>query len=392
MAQSVDVIVLGGGIVGASTAYALVKQGYSVRLVDQYEVGHKRGSSHGDGRVVRFNYTEAIYVEMAMQAYQAWDTLSTAADEKLLHTTGLIEYAPVGDEAITVTERILKQYDIAYERLSTQVANERFPQYNFDKEGDILFQPGGAVACATPAVKALWRLFIEAGGIAQTNTRIKAMDVQAEQITLTTESGEILQSAQLVLAAGGWTKQFAAQLGLDLPLDVTQEILAYFPPKSDVVNHHVGTMPVMLDHFKIPDTDAQFYSLPMIDVQGVKMGWHHSGVDMNPDDERRIVPEIVSELQAWVDRRYPHLQNEPMQIDTCLYTNTPDYHFILDKHPQYDNVTIGAGFSGHGFKFGPLLGELLASLVTQQTPSISLDTFALARFSNPEKLDKRIGA
>ncbi|MEM9950477.1 MAG: N-methyl-L-tryptophan oxidase [Chloroflexota bacterium] len=392
MPQKTDVIVLGGGIVGASTAYALVNKGKSVRLVDQYQAGHKRGSSHGDGRVVRFNYTEAIYVEMAMHAYKAWDDLSSRVGDPLIKRTGLLEYGPVGDESIQLSERILQDYDIPYEPLSVEQARERFPQYAFPDEGEIIYQPDGAVALATSAVKALWQLFEADGGILQPNTRITQIDI-GDTVTLTTASGETLEADSLVITAGGWAIKLAQQTGLTLPLDVTQEILAYFPPKEDATaNHHVGTMPVMLDNFKLPDSDAPFYCLPMIDVQGVKMGWHHSGVAMDADEERRIVPEIVAELKNWQARRFPQLQNEPIQVDTCLYTNTPDYHFVLDRHPAHNNVVIGAGFSGHGFKFGPLLGEILASLLIGEASPVNLETFSIARFQDEASLEKRVGA
>lgn len=392
MSEIYDVIVLGGGIVGASTAYSLVKQGQNVLLLDQFEAGHSHGSSHGDGRVVRFNYTEAIYVEMAMLAYEAWQTLSEEAGETLLQETGLLEYGEIGDEAIAVTEAILKQYDIAYERLSPDEANQRFPQYHFKANSDIIFQPRGAVAFATPAVKALWRLTEAKGGRTLSGKRVKSIDAQDNAVTVTSDEGEQFTAKNLVITGGGWTRMLAQQLDLDLPLTVTQEVLAYFAPKDDTVNHRVGTMPVMLDHHRLPNLDASFYCLPIVDIQGVKAGWHHSGHIIHPDDERVIPDEVMSALQGWIDRAFPHLSNEPIEVLTCLYTNTPDYHFILDKHPQYDNVIIGTGFSGHGFKFGPVLGDLLADLVLGSDTSIALDDFAISRFENPELLAKRLGA
>ncbi len=392
MPEIYDVIVVGGGIVGASTAYALVKQGQKVLLLDQFEAGHAHGSSHGDGRVVRFNYTESIYVEMAMLAYQAWDALSADAGETLIQETGLLEYGEAGDEAIAVTEKILNQYDIAYELLDADTANQRFPQFHFRANSDIIFQPRGAVAFATPAVKALWRLTEAKGGQTLSGKRITAIDAQADSVTVTSDDGEEFTARQLVLTGGGWTKGLAKQLDLDLPLMVTQEVLAYFAPKDDTVNHHVGVMPVMLDHHRLPNTEASFYCLPIVDIQGVKAGWHHSGHIIHPDDERVIPDEVMSALKGWIDRAFPHLSTEPIEVLTCLYTNTPDYHFILDKHPQYDNVTIGTGFSGHGFKFGPVLGDLLADLVLGHTSPIALDTFAISRFEHPDLLDKRLGA
>jgi monomeric sarcosine oxidase len=391
MTATYDVMVLGGGIVGAATAYALLNKGQKVLLLEQFEPGHKNGSSHGDGRIVRFNYPEAIYVEMATHSYPAWGRLGAAAGKPLIQKTGLIEYGPANCEQIQDSESQLQRYGLAYEMLDANTANERFPQLHFNDNTMILYQPEGAVAFATPAVLALWQLFREGGGTAITGKRITGIDVSANQVTLTDSEGTAYTAPKVVIAAGGWAKQLLATIGLDLPLTVSQEVLGYFPPKDDSVNHRVGTMPILID-FHAP-LYAPFYSLPIVDIGGVKMGWHHTGVEMQPDNERVVPQRILDGMRGWIERSFPHLQPDPLEVVTCLYTNTPDYHFILDKHPQYANVVIGAGFSGHGFKFGPFLGELLAALALDETPSVSLETFALARFHDTvSELEKRTGA
>ena len=392
MSHDYDVIVLGGGIAGASTAYALVKQGQNVLLIDRFEPGHKQGSSHGDGRIIRFNYTEAIYVEMAMQVYPLWAELSAESGEDFIIESGLIEYGNASTKEIAITEGVLSQYDIPYERLTPAEAQERFPQFTFEEDSQILFQPGGGVVRATPAVMALWRLVKEKGGTTLTGKPIQSISAEDNQVSVTLENGETLSAKNLVLTAGGWTKKLAAQLNLDLPLTVTQEVLAYFPSKNDSINHQAGTMPGMIDYNIYDGIEPHFYSLPMIEIQGVKLGRHHAGSEIDADNVRYIDHEVVETMKRQITRRYPQLNSEPIDMQSCLYTDTPDYHFILDKHPQYDNVTIGAGFSGHGFKFGPLLGKILAGLVLGQEAPVALDTFRIKRFDNLETLDKRLGA
>ncbi len=378
MPQKYDAIVLGGGIVGAATAYALVNKGQQVLLIEQFEPGHKQGSSHGDGRVVRFNYGESIYVEMALLGYPAWERLSQAAGQPLLQKTGLLEYGPANCQPIQETEAQLQQHQLAYEKLTAAEAGERFPQFRFAENTTILYQPEGAVAFATPAVLALWRLFRERGGHAVTGRRVAGIQVEADSVTLHDTQGEGYSAAKLVIAAGSWAKQLLQPLGLDLPLVVTQEVLAYFPPIDERVNHRVGTMPIMIDFHD----DRSFYCLPIVDIGGVKMGWHHTGPVIQPDDERVIPAPILDGMKGWITRVFPHLDPLPVDIHTCLYTNTPDYHFVLDRHPQHDHVVIGAACSGHAFKFGPILGELLAGLVLGETLPLSLETFALSRFQD----------
>lgn len=391
MSQNYDVIVVGGGIVGASTAYSLVKQGQNVLLIDQFEPGHNQGSSHGDGRIIRFNYTEAIYVEMAMQVYPLWADLATDSGENFIIESGLLEYGDAERKEIAITEEVMEKYDIPYERLSPSQAQERFPQFTFEEDSQVLFQPGGGVVRATSAVKALWRLVQEKGGTTLTGKRIESVSAEKNRVTVTIENGETIEAKNLVLTAGGWTKKLTSQLNLDLPLTVTQEVLAYFPAKDTTVNHQAGTMPGMIDYNVYDGIDPHFYSLPMVETQGVKMGRHHAGSEIDADNERYIDHEVVETMKRQIIRRYPNLIPEPFDLQSCLYTDTPDYHFILDKHPQYDNVTIGAGFSGHGFKFGPLLGEILAGLVLGQEAPVSLDTFSIKRFDDMDNLDKLFG-
>lgn len=387
MATQYDVIVLGGGIVGAASAYHLAQSGLKTLLVDQFEPGHKRGSSHGDGRVVRFNYTEAIYVEMARLAYTAWDALSTAAGRPLWQKTGLVEYGPQGHEAIAQSEQVLRRFDLPYERLTSQVANGRFPQVQFAPDTDIIYQGDGAVAFATPAVQALWRLASAAGADTLTGTRVTDIDLDNEMLRLQTAEGVLLQASRLVVTVGAWAGNMLQQLGLDIPLEVTQELLSYFAPTNDV-DHRVGHMPVLIDYH----TEAPFYSVPQIDVPGVKVGWHHTGTVVDPDNPQAATEHLLAGTQGWVERVFPHLSTAAIHTETCLYTNTPDYHFIMDHHPQHQNIVVGAGFSGHGFKFGPLLGEILSCLVQEKAAPVTLDTFSLARFDTPEQLQKRIGA
>jgi monomeric sarcosine oxidase len=384
-----DVIVLGGGIMGISTALALVDAGKKVLLLEQFEPGHIKGSSHGDGRVVRFNYTEGIYVEMAKLGYPAWERLSRDSGESLLLKTGILEYGPMGSREVHESETQLKHYAIPYETLSTSEAAKRFPQYRLKENTHIIYQPEGAVARATPAVLASWRLFQARGGTAVTGRRIKKLEISSEQVKVTSQTGESWEAASLVLTTGSWSKDMVEAMGMSLPLLATQETLAYFAPKENAPSHRVGDMPIMIDYH---DAENPFYCLPIVDVQGVKLGWHHTGKVIHPDDSRETPTPILEGMREWISQTFPHLHPHEIQIASCLYTNTPDYHFILDKHPNYENVVIAAGFSGHGFKFGPIIGEILAQLVMGNPSPLSLDTFRITRFESNEKLEHHLGA
>jgi monomeric sarcosine oxidase len=383
-----DVLVLGGGVVGAATAYALQRQGQRVALFEQFEPGHTRGSSHGDGRIVRFNYSEAIYVEMALLGYPAWERLTQAAGRELKQQTGLIEYGPRHSPPIEASESHLRQFGLPYERLTPNEAMQRFPQFHFAEDATVLYQAAGGVAFASPTVLALWRLFQDSGGTAMSGQRIDRIEIETDGVILHSRD-QRWRGRNLVLAAGGWSAQLAAALELHLPIEVTQEVLAYFPSQDGSVDHHVGVMPAMIDYH---DQERQFYCLPQVEIPGVKVGWHHSGLVVDADQRGPRPDWIVAGMQDWIRLVFPHLAPAPIEVLDCLYSNTPDYHFILDRHPRFEHVVIGAGFSGHGFKFGPIVGEILADLVLGKEPPLNLPTFALARFDQPDRLQRRSGA
>lgn len=387
-----DVLVLGGGIIGASTAYALSQQGQHVLLIDRYVPGHEKGSSHGDGRIVRFNYTEDIYVQMAQLAFPAWDNLSQIVGKPLVQKTGIVEYGPADSEPIRLSEENLAAQNIPYQTLSPQDAREQFPQFAFADGTRTLYQASGSVAFATPAVEALWQLTAEMGSETLSQTHIVQIDAGDSQVTLHAEDGSLYTGRKLVLAAGSWMKPLCAMLDVSLPLAATQEVLCYYPSsETSAISHQVGIMPSVVDYHG--DEDVPFYCLPQVEIPGVKAGWHHSGVEIDPSDPRPPASEaVIQAVNEWIERLFPHLVPEPIKVLTCLYTNTPDYHFILDKHPTLDNVLLAAGFSGHGFKFGPIIGDLLADWLLDKQPALALDAFQLARFADNRDLSHHVGA
>lgn len=382
-----DTIILGGGIMGAATADALLQRGQRVLLVEQFEPGHTRGSSHGDGRIIRFAYPEPIYVEMAMLAYPAWDTLIARAGEPLMQTTGGWDCGPADSLELHELEANFQHFAIPYERLTAHESNRRFPQFHLDEGSEAIYQSEAGVLFASRAVLALWRLVRAAGATTVTGERVAEVASDGEQVTVTTAVGSQWRAKRLIVTAGGWAKGVLAGLGLDLPLLITQEQVAYFAPQDDL-DHRAEVMPVFIDYHP----GNPFYGLPQIEIPGVKVGWHHMGQPIDPDHPQPLDPANLEATQRFVGARLPHLSQTPIEQLPCLYTNTPDYHFILDRHPALPNIIIGSGFSGHGFKFGPVIGSILAALALDEPPPLTLDTFSLSRFTAPTPLPRRTGA
>ena len=381
-----DTIIVGGGIVGAATAYALATSGQKILLLDQFEPGHTRGSSHGDGRIIRFNYPEAVYVQMARLAYAAWDRLSNVARQPLTQKTGIAECGPADNPQIAEQIANFEETGVPYEAMDGTTYMQHFPQVKVPTESVVLLQPDGGAVFATPAVLALWRLIAALGAETLSGQRVTQIDATDAGVTVHAIN-QTWEANKVVIAAGGWTNTLLKLLGIMLPLEVTQEQLAYFAPKDDT-DHRLGSINAMLDWHH----DPPFYCIPQIEIAGIKVGWHHTGNPINPDQPRFDNQDIINGMSAWVGERFPHLHTTPLQTVTCLYTNTPDYHFVLDTHPMQKNVVIGAGFSGHGFKFGPTIGEILAALVKEEAPPLDVSTFSIARFNDPSILQKRTGA
>lgn len=383
------IMVLGGGIIGAAAAYTLAKRGERVLLVDQFAPGHERGSSHGDGRILRFNYPEAIYLAMAKQVYPMWDTLSEQAGKPLTAKTGLWEVAPAGSGFLAETEANLQAGGIPIERLTPAESRQRFPLLHIDDHSEAIYQPDGAVMFADRAVQTYWDLAEAHGANTRTNTRITALDVTKRVVTLHTEHGEMLTGSRLLIAAGGWLNKLLAPLGVTLPLTVTQEQVGFFASKDPArYRHTAGAFPVVLDYH----SDPIHYSLPQIDVPGLKAGWHHAGAEIDADAPQPLSTAITSGIEKWVGERFPYLEPIPFKTLSCLYVDTPDLHFIIDRLPTIPEIVVAAGFSGHGFKFAPILGEGLADLLTDREPALDLSLFALGRFATPDQLQRRTGA
>ncbi len=376
MTSVYSAIVLGGGIAGAATAEALARRGQRVLLVEQFAPGHTRGSSHGDGRIIRYAYADPVYVELAQMAYPLWQEAGRRAGERLIHITGGWDCDVANSPQLAEMEANFRRYNLAYQRLTAQQSNRRWPQFHLPDGSEAIFQPDGGVAFADRAVRAFWRLAQAAGADVVTGERIVGLEVVAGRVTLHSETGRMYTGERLALTAGSWSGRLLQHLGLSLPLTPLQVQVAHFPVLS-TMPHGVEAMPVFIDYH----TPQPFYGLPQIERPGVKVGWHTAGQPLtDPDEEHPLNAADLAVLCRFVGQRLPHLGTTPLQTILCRYTLTPDEHFVIDRHPELPQVVIGTGFSGHGFKFGPALGELITRLLLQERVDFDLTRFALSRF------------
>lgn len=327
---------------GAATARALARDGHDVTVFEQFAVGHGRGSSHGATRVFRFSYPDPGYVAMAMEALELWRDLEREVGETLLTTTGGLDAGKALDDHV----RALRQCGAECEVLDPDETAARFPWLG-RVEGPVLFQGDGGVAAAEGSWRAFLRSAQEHGASLRDGTKVAAVRPSAGGVVVETSDGA-LEADVAVVTAGGWVKGLLAPLGIDVPVRPTRETVAYF----DFDEPRVTTL--------VEWGDPSIYALPS--GPGVlKAGEHQAGETTDPAEEGQVDEESVRRLSDWVARRFPAANPEPTHAETCIYTNTPDDRFVLERHGA---VVVGSPCSGHGFKFAPLIGKRLAELAT----------------------------
>lgn len=372
-----DELIIGGGVVGSSAALHLAQRGRRVAVLEQFEPGHTRGSSHGDGRIIRYAYAEPEYVEMARQAYALWRDLGQRAGVELLTLTGGWDCGPADHPHLAALEANYRAFGLPHERLTAAASRARFPHFALPATSQAVYQPDGGIVRASLAVKTLWVLAERAGAQLFPHTRVQAVEPGPAHVTIRAANGRTWQAGQVILAAGAWLNDLLAPTGLQLPLTVTQEQAAYFEARWNApVSHRVGHMPVFIDHHG-PRHNLSFYGLPQIDFPGVKVGLHHAGAVIHPDQRAALNDEALEALRAYVAERLPHLHTQPQWPLTCLYTSTPDEHFRLGRHPHAPALMVASACSGHGFKFGPVTGAVLAELALGQPTRVDIRPFAL---------------
>lgn len=323
-----EVVVVGAGIMGSATAHALAGRGRDVLLLEQFQVGHERGSSHGRSRIVRLAYPEVEFVELAKEAFVGWRELEQESGQELLELNGLLELVEDSDRS---SRDALEAAGAEYELLDAAGARERWP-VGVPDGWTALFQPEAGIVRADLAHRAFVDRALARGARLQEETRVESLDdVDAKAVVVT---------------AGPWVKSFFP----DLPVRTTRETVAYFRREGDPLPSVVHLDPVTRGHAMYSLHDA---------VHGLKAGAHHAGAEVSPEEQGEPDPALVERISEWVARTYPDADPNPVGTETCMYTTTADEHFILERRGK---VVIGSACSGHGFKFAPAIGSRLAGM------------------------------
>lgn len=358
-----DCIVLGLGAMGSGACWALARRGASVLGIEQFGIGHSRGSSHGDTRIIRRSYFEhPDYVPLMGRAYELWNELEQAAGATLLIRNGLLLAGLPDGEVITGVRRAAQQHHLALQSLTAAEARREFPAFAIPDEYDVIFERDAGFLAVESCVRAMADRAARLGAEIHANERVLGWTSDGKLARVTTDR-QTYTAKRLIITAGAWSGQVLSDLGLSLRV---QRKVQLWLGTTDDRTHVQSGFPVFCFV-----TNGFYYGFPSLDGQSMKIA-EHSGEEFvaSPDTlDRTFHPRDAQRVQEFAQRHIRGVTTEVQRYSVCMYTMSSDGNFIIDRHPQHENVAVAAGFSGHGFKFAPLVGEVLADLVTNgQTP------------------------
>jgi sarcosine oxidase len=359
------IIVVGAGCFGAWIAYCLARSGHAVTLVDAYGPGNSRASSGGETRVIRMGYgAQEIYTQWSWRSLERWKALFERADPTLLRETGVLWMARDEDALTTSTLATLKRVGVPHERLSRAQLESRWPQIDFGGVTWAIHEPQSGVLMARRAVAAVVRE-AEREGVSYVAAAVQppVLAVQPPATgrgridTITTQSGQTIGAATFVFACGPWLPKLFPDLLGDRIFATRQEILYFGAPQGDG-RFAPPAMPAWIDF------GEEMYGIPDIEARGFKIALDRHGPPFDPDTGDRVAGQTFDAVRAYLVRRFPALRDAPLvAAEVCQYENSCNGDFLIDRHPELENVWLVGGGSGHGFKHGPAVGEYVARLV-----------------------------
>ncbi|GAB4385718.1 MAG: N-methyl-L-tryptophan oxidase [Elainellaceae cyanobacterium] len=380
MAQQYDAIVLGAGGMGSAAAYYLAKAGQKVLLLEQFELNHQKGSSYGHSRAIRYAYDHPIYINLMRAAYPLWFALEAEAGEQLYVKTGGLDLSFPDQLSFQDLRRSMDQAQLPYEHLTTSEVHQRFPQFCLDDGMEAFYQEDSGFLKASRCVLSHIRLAQARGATVIDATPVTKIIPNVNGVEIKTIA-DTYYADRLIITAGGWAKSLLAEQDIHLPLQIMPCQLGFYQSQNSV-EFVPGQLPVFFFHM-VGDYGEMPYGIPHAEEAiGIKLttfqGWetveHPDQVDYTPS------LEWTEGMRRFAQQYLPRAAGPLLSTRRCLYTLTPDQHFVIDTHPNHKQIAIAAGFSGHGFKFSTLVGKMLTELALNGKTEYDTSLFKLSRF------------
>ncbi|MBA3825493.1 MAG: N-methyl-L-tryptophan oxidase [Ktedonobacterales bacterium] len=367
------VLVIGGGVNGLATADALAGAGAQVTVLERHTVGHAWASSHGLSRAIRHEYgPQAIYTRMVARSLRLWADLARETGRHLYTETGVLTLGYTDDGQTVAGYETMRAEGLPVDLLPPDVCERRFPQFRVGAHTAITYNPVGGMMHASECLAALSERLRARGGEIREGVAVAHVDPHGDHGRVTLADGTTLEADRVVVTAGPWVHDVLQELAL--PIRATRQQVCYFAGLAPEL-FGLGRFPVFL-------SEMHYYGFPMARTNWLKIASHMIGANVDPNMPYLPDEAEVAAVRAFLRETIPAAaEAELAGVDCCMYDLSPDEDLILDVHPGGAGVIIGSGFSGHGFKFGIVTGELLASLALGTPPRFPLAGFRLARFT-----------
>ena len=375
MAPTHDVAVLGVGGMGSAAAYQLARRGLSVVAIERHTPGHDHGSSHGLSRIIRLAYFEhPSYVPLLRRAFTLWRELEDESGERLLHVTGAIDAGLPESRVFEGSLESCRVHGLRHEVLSADQVNQRFPGYHLPAGFSAVFQPDGGFLEPEKSIRACAKLASAHGAQIRTGSTARVWSRTTDGVVVHLDDGDVI-ARQLVVCAGAWTAALVPSLAPLLRPE--RQVVGWFE-----VRESASFEPERFPVFVMTTAAGTFYGFPEYGVPGFKIGkYHHRSEAVDPDNVNRVVDSSdEAVLRECVESVFPGANGSMLRASTCIFTNTPDEHFIIDRLQDAPEVLVVSACSGHGFKFCSVIGEIVADLVTAGSTRHDLSLFKLDRF------------
>ena len=373
MPASYDVIIIGLGAMGSAAAYHLARRGQRVLGLDRFSPPHTMGSSHGQTRIIREAYFEhPSYVPIVQRAYELWDELARAADAPLLLQTGGLMIGAPDSIVFTGAKHSAETHGLPHEILTASAVRQRFPALRPSDDMLAVLEPRAGILFPERCVAAHLTLASRHGANLRTEEPVVRWTATEHGVEVVTTKGTY-RAAQMILSAGSWARELLPDL--NPPLTIERQVLFWFEPKTAPEHFYPERCPIHLWQIGGDEGRRFFYGFPDLG-EGMKIAWHHDGSNVSPDFvSRDVTPAEVESMRGLLRRYLPQADGRFRSAAVCLYTNTPDEHFWIDRHPAHPQVIIASPCSGHGFKFASAVGEILTDLTIHGKSPFDLSLF-----------------
>ena len=368
-----DVIVIGTGGIGSSALYELSRRGVRALGIDQFPPGHDRGSSHGESRVIRRSYFEHVdYVPLLNLSYRLWDEFGDATGESFFQRCGIVYVGADDNEIIQGVLASAAAYQLDVQRMNHQEAAVRFPGFAIPAGATVVWEPDAGYLQLEPSIRAMISLAKQLGVESRHGIEVVGWQATNQRVVVETTGGRF-EAKNLIVTAGCWARSLLADL--NIPLRVLRKHLHWFRT-NDGRYHQSQGCPC----FFVAQNDNYIYGFPDYGA-GLKVAVHSggTGVDDPLTDDRLPEPSDDQQIESFLAKYMPGVSSTRLRHEVCFYTMTPDGHFVIDRHPQYDNVVFAAGLSGHGYKFAPALGRVLTELALDGRCEVDIEFLSVER-------------